>query len=149
VGPAAGSQPAPEQAIRSLRILCIDDEPKMRQLLTDCLTDLSHRVTVAESGKRGVELVHAARLKNEPYEVVITDLGMPDLDGHDVARAIKTDSPGTSVIMMTGWANVMKTNGESSPEVDALLPKPPNIQNLQELLLRFGAKKQSFNAVPA
>ena len=63
------------------------------------------------------------------------------------ARAIKADSPTTSVVMITGWANMMKDNGEHAPEVDAVLPKPPNIQNLQNLLLRLGSGKPSVKAV--
>jgi signal transduction histidine kinase/CheY-like chemotaxis protein len=146
---AATPQPAPEPQSRSLRILCIDDEPKMRQLLSDCLGDLSHQVTVAESGRRGMELFHNAALTKDAFQIVITDLGMPDVDGHEVARAIKADSPKTPVIMMTGWASMLKDMGEPTAEVDAVLPKPPSIQALQNLLVRFGASQGALNSIPA
>ena len=48
---------------------------------------------VASGGKQGMELFRTAVLKKQPYEVVITDLGMPDIDGHHVARTIKAESP--------------------------------------------------------
>jgi CheY-like chemotaxis protein/anti-sigma regulatory factor (Ser/Thr protein kinase) len=146
---SASPQPAPEPQNHSLRILCIDDEPKMRQLLSDCLGDLSHKVTTADSGKRGVELFHAAASRNESFQIVITDLGMPDVDGHEVARAIKADSPKTPVIMMTGWASMIKDVGETASGVDAVLPKPPSIQALQNLLVRFGTAHGKLNSTPA
>ena len=122
---------------RSLNILCIDDDAQVRQLLTDCLTHFNHRVMVASGGKQGLEFFRTATLKNQPYEVVITDLGMPDIDGHHVARTIKAESPNTPVIMMTGWGTIMRDDGEAAPEVDAVVGKPPHVQELNDLLLRI------------
>ena len=122
---------------RSLNILCIDDDEKVRQLLNDCLTHFNHRVMVASGGKDGIELFRTAMRKKQPYEVVITDWGMPDIDGHHVAREIKAESPKTPVIMMTGWGTIMKEDGETAPEVDAVVGKPPNMQELNDLLLRI------------
>jgi len=138
------SQTAPPPVLqarqsRSLLILCIDDEPSVRELLNDCLSSFNHRVTVASSGKHGIELFHAAVLRNQPYEAVITDLGMPEIDGHQVARTIKAESPNTPVVMMTGWGAMMKEDGENTPEVDALVGKPPRMQELNDLLLRLTA----------
>src|ERR1700690_2981141 len=65
---------------RSLHILCIDDDAQVRQLLDDCLTHYNHRVMVASGGEHGMELFRTAMQKNQPYEVVITDLGMPKMD---------------------------------------------------------------------
>ena len=81
--------------------------------MNDCLTHFKHRVMVASGGKQGLELFRTATLKNQPYEVVITDLGMPDIDGRRVARTIKAESPNTPIIMMTGWGAMMKEDGET------------------------------------
>jgi len=131
-----GALPQAKQK-RSLNILCIDDDEKVRQLLNDCLTHFQHRVMVAAGGKDGVELFRAAMREKQPYEVVITDLGMPDIDGHHVARTIKAESPNTLIIMMTGWGAIMKEDGEKAPEVNAVVGKPPNMQELNDLLLRM------------
>jgi len=125
---------------RSLNILCIDDEPQMRQLLSDCLGHCHHRIELASSGKQGLELFRKARQSTKPFEAVITDLGMPDLDGHQVARSIKAESPTTPVIMMTGWGTMMKEDGEAAPSVDALLGKPPRVHELNDLLLRLTSR---------
>lgn len=134
------SQAVPKDAPRAvpqrcLEVLCIDDESSVRQILNDSLSNLNHRITVAPSGKEGIELFRAAISKNQPYQVVITDLGMPEMDGHQVARAIKAESPETPVIMLTGWGTMIKEDGETAPEVDAIMAKPPHIQELNRLLL--------------
>ena len=121
---------------RPLNILCIDDEPHVLQLLTDCLAPFGHAITTASTGERGLELFRTAKSKNHPYEAIITDLGMPGLDGRQVAKAIKAESSSTPIIMLTGWGATMKEDNEKSPEVDVLIEKPPNIQRLQETLLQ-------------
>lgn len=124
---------------RSLRILCIDDESQIQELLKNCLTSLEHNVTTASGGKQGVEMFRAAMRKKQPFETIITDLGMPDIDGQQVARTIKAESPGTPVIMMTGWGSVMKEDGEVVSGVDAVVGKPPRIGELNSLLLKLTA----------
>jgi len=141
------SQPSPATTVlrvganRSLRILCIDDELQIQELLKHCLTTLDHQVTTASGGKQGVEMFRAAMLEKQPYEMVITDLGMPDIDGHQVARTIKAESPATPIIMMTGWGTMMKEEGETASEVDAVVGKPPRIQELNNLLLQLAAPR--------
>jgi DNA-binding response OmpR family regulator len=122
---------------RSLYILCIDDDAGVREFLNDCFTHFNHRVVVASGGKHGLELFRTATLKHQPYEVVITDLGMPDIDGHRVARTIKAESPNTPVIMMTGWGTIMNDAEGIALEVDAVVSKPPHMQELNDLILRI------------
>ena len=135
---------------RPLNILCIDDEQHVLQLLADCLTPYGHAITTAPSGERGLELFRAAKSRNHPYEAVITDLGMPGLDGRQVAKAIKAESADTPIIMLTGWGAAMKQENEKAAEVDVLIEKPPNIQLLQETLLQVTASNgQAAAAAPA
>jgi signal transduction histidine kinase len=121
----------------SLRVLCIDDEELIRQLLDDCLTHYNHRVVTAENGMRGLELFRDAARDGQPFEAVITDLGMPKMDGTQLARILKTEFPKTPVIMMTGWGAMIKEDGEPAPAVDALVDKPPQMQELNDLLHRL------------
>ena len=133
----ARHQAAQSEPCRPLRILCIDDEPELRQLMHDVLEVYHHKVTAASSGKEGLEMFREHLLGNDPFEIVITDLGMPDMDGHHLARAIKAASPHTPVIMLTGWGTMMKAEGETAPEVDAVLSKPPRIPELNATLHRM------------
>ena len=134
--PVRGRLPQLKQQ-RSLYILCIDDDAGVREFLNDCFTHFNHRVVVASGGKHGLELFRTATLKHQPYEVVITDLGMPDIDGQCVARTIKAESPNTPVIMMTGWGTIMSDEGGITPDVDAVVGKPPRMQELNDLVLRM------------
>jgi CheY-like chemotaxis protein len=122
---------------RSLHILCIDDDPHVLELLNDCLTHLGHRVMVASGGKEGLEMFRTTTLKNQPYDVVVTDMRMPDIDGRQVARTIKAESPNTPIIMLTGWGAIIRNDGDTTPGVDVVVSKPPHMQELNELLLRM------------
>jgi signal transduction histidine kinase/ActR/RegA family two-component response regulator len=136
---AVRSIASPPVPSRSLRILCIDDDPELRLLLRDVLEVHHHKVTVAAGGMEGVQLFRSNLGGLDPFDMVITDLGMPEMDGHHVARAIKAESPRTPIIMLTGWGAMMQAEGESTPEVDAVLSKPPRIQELTNVLDRICA----------
>jgi DNA-binding response OmpR family regulator len=121
----------------SLSILFIDDDPQVRELMTVCLAQFDHRVMVATGGKQGIDMFRAATLNNQPYDVVVTDLGMPDVDGRIVARTIRSESPNTPIVMLTGWGVIMKEEGETIPDVDIVVNKPPRMRQLNDLLLRM------------
>ena len=133
----AGGDQASVPPKRSLRVLCIDDDEQILEMMKDCLTHFNHRVRVASGGKYGIELFCTAILRSEPYAVVITDLSMPDVNGYEVARTIKDESPKTFIIMMTGADTTTKDAKLMSTAVDAVVGKPPNMQELNELLLRM------------
>lgn len=137
--PPLSAPPGTASVSRSLRILCIDDEEKVRQLLLDCLQQLGHRVSVEADGKGGVRAFLAAVTEKQPFDVVVTDLGMPGLDGQQVARAIKAESPATPVVMMTGWGSMMQEEGQKMIEVDVVVSKPPKVYELNSLLLKLTA----------
>jgi CheY-like chemotaxis protein len=128
------------QPCRPLRILYIDDEPLLRQLVRDILELNDHKVSVAGSGKEGLEQFRSRLHGAEPYEVVITDFGMPEMDGRHVARALRAEAPETPIVMLTGWGAMMKEDGQTVPEVDAVLGKPPHMTELNNLLSEVMAK---------
>jgi CheY-like chemotaxis protein len=130
-------EPPALQSSHPLRILCIDDEPGVREILHDCLEHEHHQVSVAPGGREGVEMFRSSLRGGQPFEVVITDLGMPDMDGYHVARAIKAAAPRTPILMLTGWGTMIKADGEATPEVDAVLSKPPRMGELNRLLQRL------------
>jgi CheY-like chemotaxis protein len=129
--------PPPAIQKRSLQILCIDDDEQILEMMKACLGHHGHRVRVASGGKYGIELFCTAILKSEPYDVVITDLGMPDLDGYQVAWAIKIESPQTPIVMLTAWGANVRNDVAISSTVNAVVSKPPQMQELNELLLRM------------
>jgi signal transduction histidine kinase/ActR/RegA family two-component response regulator len=126
--------PAPTGTSASLRLLCIDDEPLLRELLKEILEFYHHDVETADGGEMGLEAFRKARLAGQPFDVVITDLGMPVVDGRQVAEKIKAESPDTPVIMLTGWGTMLEDKGERVPRVDAVLSKPPRVAELVDTL---------------
>ena len=136
IGPADVG-PAFDVPQRSLRVLCIDDDEQILEVMKGCLAHFQHQVRVASGGKYGIELFRTAILKSEPYDIVITDLNMPDVNGYVVAQAIKAESPVTPIILMTGRGNQELGAVLRSAPVDAVVEKPPRIRELNEILLRM------------
>jgi signal transduction histidine kinase/CheY-like chemotaxis protein len=122
-----------------LNILCIDDEPLLRELLRELLEREGHCVSVADGGQSGVDEFRAAANGERPFDVVVTDLGMPYFDGRQVVKTIKQESPQTPIIMLTGWGSFMKEDGDMPEEVSGILTKPPRSNELREMLRRVGS----------
>ena len=125
-----------------LRLLIVDDDPLLTKSLRDALETDGHDVTAAAGGKEGIELFGAARERNKPFAAVITDLGMPYVDGRKVAEAIKAMSPVTPVILLTGWGQRLLAEGNVPPHVNCVLAKPPKLRELRDALARCCAPKQ-------
>jgi len=123
-----------------LKILCIDDEPLLRDLMKEILENDGHTVQVADGGQSGIAAFRAALTSSQPFDVVITDLGMPHLNGRQVAHYVKLESPPTPVIMLTGWGALMKAQGDIPAQVDGVLSKPPRIQEIRQILLKCWEK---------
>lgn len=123
--------------VAPLRILCIDDEPLLRELVKEMLGRDGHDVEVSDSGQSGLDQFRFAREHGRPFDVVITDLGMPYVDGRQVAKAVKQESPGTPVIMLTGWGALIKEDDNVPAQVDVIVSKPPDSRELRKVLGRL------------
>jgi signal transduction histidine kinase/ActR/RegA family two-component response regulator len=134
--PNASPQKAerPPKPLPAMRILCVDDEPLLREMMKQILESGGHTVELADGGESGLATFRAAREKKEPFDVVITDLGMPYLDGRQLSRALKNECPDTPIIMLTGWGTIMKEDGDMPAQVDGVLSKPPKIAELYAML---------------
>ena len=126
--------------IQPLQILCIDDEPLLRELIKEILERDGHEVEVSDGGQSGLDEFRLARERGRPFDVVITDLGMPYLDGRQVAKAVKQESPSTPVVMLTGWGAFMKEDGNTPEQIDGIVSKPPRSRELREVLSRLSAR---------
>ena len=116
------------------RILVVDDDPLVLKSLRDALEAEGHSVTTADGGQAGIDAFMAARAQGRPFPVVITDLGMPYIDGRRVSSAIKTAAPATVVLLLTGWGQRLSADGEVPPHVDRVLSKPPRMRELRDAL---------------
>jgi CheY-like chemotaxis protein len=117
-----------------LRLLLVDDDPVLLKALGDTLSADGHVVTTAHDGRAGIDAFAAANGGGTPFAAVITDLGMPKIDGWKVAAEIKALSPSTPVILLTGWGQGLLADADIPRHVDQLLSKPPKLREIREAL---------------
>ena len=111
--------------MRPPRLLVIDDEPAMRETVCELLRFLGYDVEAARDEADGL-----ARLARERFDLVVTDLRMPQLDGWDVLESAREIAPGMPVIMVTGTA--MDEDLERARAYGVrLLSKPVDLRELK------------------
>jgi CheY-like chemotaxis protein len=121
-------------AKRRLRILLVDDDPLLIKSLQDTLQEDGHVITSSHGGSAGIETFAAAMKHGERFDVVVTDLGMPHVDGRKVAASVKNASPATPVILLTGWGQRLIAANDAPAHVDKVLAKPPRLHELRAAL---------------
>jgi len=132
----------------ALRVLCIDDDLAVGLLLREMLEADGHTAEVCDGGQAGCEAFASAQQLGEPFDVVISDVGMPQMDGRQVARNIKEQSSTTPVILLTGWGARMRTDGDIPSGVDEVLGKPPRMSDLRRALCRVACAAGAATPTP-
>jgi CheY-like chemotaxis protein len=118
------------------RCLVVDDDPHVRQLISDILTNAGHVVVMAVDGADGVE-----KFKTDTsFEVVVTDLAMPKLNGLQLARHCKTLRPAVPVVMLTGWGMLLTEDELAEHGVDEVLSKPVRMDQVLGALAAVRAR---------
>jgi CheY-like chemotaxis protein len=113
------------------RVLVIEDQDELRDVIATILTGAGHDVETAASGVEGVELY-----QRERFDCVVTDFGMPGLNGLTVSRIIKDHDPNAYVVLMTG-AEPLEEELRAAG-IDRVLLKPLNGSEMSRLVARHG-----------
>ncbi len=116
-GPSARSIMEPPSETAS--ILVLEDDAPIRSLLTEALTQAGHKVETAVDGPSGL-----AKLEGAHFDVVLTDLALPQISGLAIARAVKRLHPHTPVVLITGWGHLLDPERLREHGVDLMLVKP-------------------------
>jgi CheY-like chemotaxis protein len=124
-----------------LRILLVDDDPLIIESMRNTLEGDGHTVIAADGGQAGIDALADALARSETFAAVITDLGMPYIDGRRVAAAVKASSPSTPVILLTGWGQRLMDDNDIPPYVDRVLNKPPKLADLRRVLFEVANLK--------
>jgi len=103
----------------SRRILLVDDDAAVRQTLAALLRASGQEVIEADSGAAALNW-----LQTTPVDIVLTDLGMPQVTGWEVARAAKAHRPDLPVVLLTGWGDQTEAETSEDAGVDRVLTKP-------------------------
>ena len=132
-GSSAGvpPEPAPQGRLPRFRVLAVDDEKPVLDVLADLLRALDQEVDVALGGAAGLE-----RFERGDYQVVFTDLSMPEVNGWDLTLAVKSRRPDVGVVVVTGWGLQLEEATAQAHGVDLLVAKPFSIEDLERALHR-------------
>jgi PAS domain S-box-containing protein len=125
VAAAAAHAPAP------LRLLVVDDEPQVLEVLTAYLAGDGHHVTVARDGREALE-----KFRQATFDAALLDRAMPGMSGDQLAGILKSARPSLPVVMLTGFGAMMQSAGEIPPHVDCVVSKPVTLQQLREALAK-------------
>jgi len=108
-----------------VRVLLVEDDDDNRELMSEVLESAGYRVLSAAGGAEGLKT-----LAETSVDVVVTDIGMPGMGGLEMARAAKEIAPNVPVVVVTGWAEREDIARARGREVDAVLVKPVDPEQL-------------------
>jgi CheY-like chemotaxis protein len=117
-----------------MRILLVDDDPLVLDSIAEVLSFDGHDVAVASNGQAALACFSAALATEAPFEVVVTDLGMPVVNGIQVANGIRALSGSVRIILLTGWGERAREQQDFPRAVNHLLGKPVRIHELRAAL---------------
>ncbi len=115
-------------SLKNKKVLIVEDNPNMSDLLSDILLQcLDLKSQKAQDGEDALTI-----LKEGTFDLVITDLRMPKMNGRELLKALKQDFPLLPVVVITGYEN--EYDPEDEPKPDGFLFKPFKVQQIKELL---------------
>jgi DNA-binding NtrC family response regulator len=111
------------------KILVVDDQESMRALLQDMLEVIGYEVTLAEGGEQALQL-----MENGRFDLVLSDLNMPGMDGTALLRAIKASTPGLPVVIITGYGTFHTEKRVMKEGADGYISKPCTLGKIDKTL---------------
>ncbi|HEY6868061.1 MAG TPA: ATP-binding protein [Candidatus Eisenbacteria bacterium] len=115
----------PSAGPRPLRVLVVDDDEGVREVLRDMLTALGHAVTTYASGDEALRAYRPGL-----YDLVLTDLGMPGVTGWDLAQTVRDADPAVTIVFVTGWGDEVRPEALQSARVDHVVTKPFTLEDV-------------------
>jgi CheY-like chemotaxis protein len=125
---AAPHTPAPPTAVAACRVLVVDDEAAVRDVLARILRRAGHEVTVAASGEQALELFVPGQ-----YDLLFTDLGMPGMGGAALLSQLRTRDSRLIAVVITGWSQ-QEYSEDTLPGAAAVIAKPFTSTQITELI---------------
>ena len=122
--PLAAEPPAPRTSRRG-RILVVEDERAVRDVLVDVLRGQGHEVVACMDGTTAL-----AQIDGPAFDLALVDLSMPGLSGWEVAEKLRAARPGVSIALVTGWGDQIDLEEAQARGVDYLVAKPFNVDDM-------------------
>ncbi|MDT7806798.1 MAG: hypothetical protein QOJ70_611 [Acidobacteriota bacterium] len=133
-----GAHDAPNQRCRMTRFLVVDDEEPVRELLCDILEDEGVEVTLAANGAEAL-----ARFEPGKFDAVLTDIGMPGMNGWELLRHVSERDEQVALAVITGWGELVSTHEEKAARVEWVLTKPFSMSQICEIAQEITRRKQA------
>jgi PAS domain S-box-containing protein len=127
--------PKPRQSTQPLRLLLVDDEPQMLRTTKMMLEIEGHQVTAVGGGKAALEAID-----KDSFDAVLTDLGMPEVNGLQLAETLRARGHTQPVLLITGWGLELETDRVQAVGVTDILPKPFDGEKLRAKLAAITAE---------
>ncbi len=133
----APEAPKPAPSISAgLRILVVEDEPLVREVLGVYLEEDKHQVVLAVNGREGLERYKTVG----PFDLVMTDRAMPEMNGDQLAAEVKKLNPSQKIILLTGFGDLMTGAGEQPFGVDLVVSKPFTLATLRSAMTKVAVE---------
>ncbi len=126
----------------TLRVLVVDDEPAVRDVLREALESEGCEVFVAESGEKALNVFDA---QNGNIDVIFTDIGMPEMSGWELAREIRKRSETIPLAIVSGWAEAISVEARQAINAEWIVPKPFDIEAIGLIAREAGARRKGAN----
>jgi len=134
-GPREGDTTSQTGHADRLRVLVVDDDEQIREVLSDMLTIDGHDAITCPDGYKALEAVDAHR-----FDLIITDLGMPGMSGLDLASVIHERFPSLPIAMITGWGTQLDEEDASQKGIKTVLPKPFHLKDVKAIVRELAVR---------
>ena len=123
------------------KILVVDDEECVLELLIDILESEGFDVTLAENGEQALTFFNAI-----PFKAVFTDVGMPGMSGWELARSIRESNQEIPIAVITGWGDAVSSREQETAKVDWVVTKPFSIDRISEIAAEIAQSCETTSA---
>lgn len=118
--------------VKNLKLLVVDDEIELLETMAEILKMRFKKVDTAHSGMEALK-----KARETHFDVVLSDLGMPEMSGWEVAQKIKEHSKNTKIVLVTGWGMQAEEELKNHPYVDQIISKPYELNQLIETIQKL------------
>jgi DNA-binding NtrC family response regulator len=120
-----------------MKVLIVDDEKSIRDLLADILSLGNHQIQTAADGETGF-----AAVEREGFDVIFTDQGLPGMNGMEFSARVKKIRPEIEMVLITGWGSQIDETQLKDFGIGYLVSKPFSMKDISELIRNISKKKK-------
>ena len=135
------AQAAPEtRGSGGLRVLVVDDEDYVRELLLDILEREGCEVVAASEGREALQL-----FERQDFDAVLTDVGLPGMSGWELARYIRERNGSVPLAIITGWGDTVSPEEQHEAQADWIVAKPFSVERITSLVAEISTRRAAID----